>query len=97
MFMSQYFHILQLLQAIRMNSGQIYSPWQSVCGRYVENAITAWQSGLKLINVFLLYVHNINVFLLYVMFSPICFMLVPFCIQTFFLRTVKICINQLIS
>ena len=87
MFMSQYFHILQLLQAIRMNSGQIYSPWQSVCGRYVENAITAWQSGLKLINVFLLYV----------MFSPICFMLVPFCIQTFFLRTVKICINQLIS
>ena len=81
MFMSQYFHILQLLQAIRMstvdpemNSGQIYSPWQSVCGRYVENAITAWQSGLKLINVFLLYV----------MFSPICFMLVPFCIQTFF-------------
>ena len=70
MFMSQYFHILQLLQAIRMNSGQIYSPWQSVCGRYVENAITAWQSGLKLINVFLLYV----------MFSPICFMLVPFCI-----------------
>ena len=70
MFVSQYFHILQLLQAIRMNSGQIYSPWQSVCGRYVENAITAWQSGLKLINVFLLYV----------MFSPICFMLVPFCI-----------------
>ena len=68
--MSQYFHILQLLQAIRMNSGQIYSPWQSVCGRYVENAVTAWQSGLKLINVFLLYV----------MFSPICFMLVPFCI-----------------